>query len=65
MWTFWSRPTAIQVANIEEPPYETNGRGTPVTGMMPSVIPMFSNAWNVNQQTMPVATSRAEQVLGA
>ena len=31
------------------PPYETNGNGRPVTGMMPIVIPMFSNTWNANQ----------------
>ena len=45
------------LANIAEPPYDTNGSGRPVIGMMPSVIPMFSNVWNANQQTTPPATS--------
>ena len=45
-------------ANIEVPPYDTNGRGTPVTGMMPRHIPMFWKAWKPNQQAMPAAASR-------
>ena len=49
---------AISWRTCEDPPYETNGSGTPVTGMIPSVMPMFSNIWKVNQQTIPVATSR-------
>ena len=35
-------PSAIQDTNIEDPPYETNGRGTPVTGIIPRFIPIFS-----------------------
>lgn len=52
----WSSPTATQTANIEDPPYDTNGSGSPATGMMPSVIPMFSKAWKANQAMIPAAT---------
>ena len=55
---FCSRPTASIPANIELPPYDTNGSGTPVTGMMPRHIPMFWNAWKPNQQAMPAAATR-------
>ena len=48
----------MKLANIDEPPYDTNGSGRPVTGMIPSVMPMFSNVWNANQQITPDATSR-------
>jgi len=43
-WMFCSKPSAIRLANIELPPYDTSGRGTPVTGMMPRHIPMFWKA---------------------
>ena len=29
-------------ANSEEPPYEKNGSGIPITGIMPSTIPIFT-----------------------
>ena len=45
-------------ANIELPPYDTKGRGTPVTGMMPRHIPMFWKAWKPNQQAIPAAATR-------
>ena len=45
-------------ANIELPPYDTNGSGTPVTGMMPRHMPMFWKAWKPNQQAMPAAATR-------
>ena len=40
------------------PPYDTNGSGTPVTGMMPRHMPMFWNAWKPNQQAIPAAATR-------
>src|ERR1022692_4910088 len=55
--TDWSRPIAIMSANMAEPPSETNGRGRPVTGMMPTVIPILTNACTANQIAMPAATS--------
>ena len=54
-------PTAIQLANMAEPPYETNGSGSPVTGMIPSVIPMLTKVWNANQQTTPARDEPAER----
>ena len=52
----WSSPMATQTANIDDPPYDTNGSGSPATGMMPSVMPMFSKAWKANQAMIPAAT---------
>ena len=49
---------AIARANIDEPPYDTNGNGTPVIGMMPKLMPMFSNAWNPIHDATPAAASR-------
>ena len=45
-----------------EPPYDMNGSGMPVIGMMPIVMPMFSNIWNANIASTPTATQRAEEV---
>ena len=39
--TLCTRPTMIPIATVCEPPYETNGRGRPLTGVSPRVIPMF------------------------
>jgi hypothetical protein len=32
----------------EEPPYEKNGNGIPITGVIPSTIPTLINRWNRN-----------------
>ena len=45
-------------ANMLEPPYERNGNGTPVIGINPRVMPIFSNVWKANQATTPIATKR-------
>ena len=50
IWTLSTRPTRIAKATKDEPPYERNGRGTPVTGMIPMVMPMF---WNTCHITIP------------
>ena len=63
-WMFCSSPIASMPANIELPPYDTNGRGTPVTGMMPRHMPTFWNAWKPNQQAMPRGGDPAEDVVG-
>ena len=55
---FCNRPMASMPANSDDPPYDTKGRGTPVTGMMPRHMPMFWNAWKPNQQAMPAAATR-------
>ena len=39
-----------------------NGSGMPVIGMMPIVMPMFSNTWNANSATNADADQRAEEV---
>lgn len=58
LWTRidWSSPIATQTANMDDPPYDTNGRGRPATGMMPSVMPTFSKDWKANQAMIPAAT---------
>ena len=44
-------------AMIAEPPYDMNGSGMPVIGMMPIVMPMFSNTWNAKIASTPTASS--------
>ena len=44
-------------AMIAEPPYDMNGNGMPVIGMMPIVMPMFSNTWNAKIPSTPTASS--------
>jgi hypothetical protein len=47
----------MRLANMLDPPYDINGRGTPVIGISPKVIPIFSNIWNANHAITPVQTS--------
>src|SRR5215207_8847876 len=47
--------------DVEEPPYDRNGSGSPVIGMIPSVIPMLTNVWKANQHATPPATSRPKR----
>ena len=35
----------IEKANKDEPPYEISGRGIPITGTRPIVIPTFIRVW--------------------
>src|SRR5690242_18241042 len=42
MFTFATNPMAMKLVMIAEPPYDMNGNGMPVIGMMPMVMPMFS-----------------------
>ena len=44
-----------------DPPYDTNGSGSPVTGMSPRFMPRFSRIWNRNQTTTPTATRRPKE----
>jgi hypothetical protein len=32
----------MRLANMLEPPYDMNGKGTPVMGINPKVMPIFS-----------------------
>ncbi len=40
--TLATSPIATNATMVEDPPYDMNGSGIPVTGIIPSVIPMFS-----------------------
>ena len=42
MWMFWTRPMAMKLVMMALPPYDMKGRGMPVIGMMPMVMPTFS-----------------------
>ena len=53
-----NKPIAIKNTTSELLPKLTNGRGIPVTGMMPMVIPMFTNTWNTRTPATPAAISR-------
>lgn len=52
-----SRPAPIMEDTMAVPPQLRNGRGMPVTGMTPMVIPMFSKAWKENIPTRPAPVS--------
>ena len=39
--TFWTKPISAKKVTMPEPPYEMNGSGKPVMGMMPTVMAMF------------------------
>lgn len=41
MCTFWTKPISAKNVTMPEPPYEMNGSGKPVMGMMPTVMAMF------------------------
>ena len=51
------RPTAIKNTTRELEPKLTKGSGTPVTGMMPMVMPTLTNTWNSRTATIPAAIS--------
>src|SRR3990170_837436 len=55
MCTFSSRPIATLFVRSELPPYETKGRGMPVIGMIPTVIPTLTNIWRASIDAMPAA----------
>ncbi len=38
---FNTKPTIIKHDNRKDPPYETNGKGSPLTGIIPAVIAQF------------------------
>jgi len=40
-----------------DPPYDMNGNGMPVIGMIPIVMPTFSKIWIANIARTPIATS--------
>ena len=50
-------PTSTMQVRANEPPYERNGSGSPVTGMSPIVIAMFTIMWNRNMVQAPMVMS--------
>ena len=54
----------IMLTSIKVPPELIKGRGIPVTGIKPMVIPMFSKMWNKIMPVMPV-TIREPNMLAA
>ena len=56
-WIDCSRPMARNVTSIDEPPKLRSGAGTPVIGMIPTVIPMFTKIWKSSITVMPPAIS--------
>lgn len=50
-------PTRTMHVMAKEPPYERNGRGSPVTGMRPTVIAIFTRIWNRNIVDEPMIIS--------
>src|SRR6516162_7844038 len=50
-------PTAPMVMTSEDPPKETKGSGTPVTGSRPTTAPILITAWLTIQAVMPAASS--------
>ena len=39
--------------NKDDPPYERNGKVTPVTGIKPTTTIKFIIAWNINWKVIP------------
>jgi hypothetical protein len=54
---FRRMPEAAIVTTRDEPPAETNGRGTPVMGRTPTQAPTLMNAWMRIQVVIPVANN--------
>src|SRR5262245_15514397 len=56
-WMLCSTPMRTRFATIDEPPTVTNGKGIPVTGATPIVIPTLTKTWKRNATTRPPATT--------
>ncbi len=48
-----STPSAAIVMMSAEPPAETSGSGTPITGRSPMTTPMLMKAWPTIQHAIP------------
>src|SRR5205085_10575093 len=55
---FTRMPTAASVTTRDEPPKDTNGSGTPVTGSSPVTAPRFTRVCRPSHPTTPEASSR-------
>ncbi len=47
-------PSATMVTTSDEPPLETSGNGTPITGRTPMTTPMLISAWPSTHTMTPV-----------
>src|SRR5690606_14632819 len=54
MWTLRIIPTPRRLLTSDVPPTLANGRGRPVTGMTPSVMPTLIKMWPRSIDTTPV-----------
>ena len=55
-WMLRRTPIAARFAIIAEPPTLMNGKGMPVMGAIPIVMPTLTKIWNMSAKTMPPAT---------
>ena len=53
-------PSANMVGSSAEPPYDTSGSGTPMTGSRPSTAPMLTSAWPMIQAVTPAVAIRTK-----
>ncbi len=54
-------PRASSVVTSEEPPADTSGSGTPMTGKSPMTAPMLMMAWPMSQAMMPAEATRTKR----
>ena len=47
----------------DDPPEETSGSGTPMTGSRPMTAPMLISAWTISQVMMPAVAMRTKRSL--
>ena len=55
-----SSASSTQLASSDEPPYDTNGSVTPVSGSRRITPAMMMNAWNPSRVVRPVASRRSK-----
>ena len=55
--TLIANPIAMKVAINEARPALINGKGTPMTGRIPSAMPMLIKIWQVNPPTTAIITN--------
>src|SRR5581483_10249530 len=52
--TLFTSPSIKNTATIFDPPELISGSGIPVTGILPTTIPTFTNTWNNNSAATPI-----------
>ena len=51
--TFSIIPILVIETSSDEPPYEMNGKVTPVIGNNPTTTPRFNRVWNISKKHNP------------